>query len=71
MIDLLYEKTYKKQKGYIFKDQLFYNDNKKLIYCFVAEKNKKVECLLQWYSDFSKDEKDKVINEYLIFKGAK
>lgn len=71
MNNLLFENIYKKEKGYTFKNQLFYNNNKKLIYCFVAVKNRKTECLLQWYSDFAKDEKDKVINDYLIFKGAK
>lgn len=60
MIDLLYENIYKKEKGYTFKNQLFYNNNKKLIYCFVAIK---VDCLLQWYEDFTKNEKDKVIND--------
>ena len=43
MIDLLYENTYKKEKGYTFVDQIFYNNNKKIIYCFVAKKNKKIE----------------------------
>ena len=71
MIDLLYENVYRKYKGYTFKNQLFYNNNKRLIYCFVAIKNKKVDCLLQWYEDFTKDEKDKVINDYLIYKGVK
>ena len=71
MVNLLYEKTYRKEKGYSFKDQIFYNNNKKIIYCFVAIKNKKVDCLLQWYSEFANDEKDKVINDYLIYKGAK
>ena len=70
MINLLYENVYKKYKGYTFKNQLFYNNNKRLIYCFVAIKNKKADCLLQWYEDFTKDEKDKVINDYLIYKGV-
>ena len=68
MVDLLYESIYKKEKGYKFIDQLFYNNNKKLVYCFIAVKNKKTECLLQWYNGFTNSEKDKVIKDYLAFK---
>ena len=71
MVHLLYEYTYKKQNRYTFKDQLFWNNNNKFCYCFVAVKRGKVECLLQSLDGgFSKDEKDNVIKDYLYFKAC-
>lgn len=71
MINLLCESTYREYKGYTFIEQVFLNNNNKIIHCFVVVKNKKIDCLLQQYNDFSKEEKDKVINDYLDFKGVK
>ena len=68
MIDLLYEYIYKKESGYTFKDQLYYNNNKKLVYCFVAKKGRNIECLLQNFKGFTNAEKDNVINDYLECK---
>ena len=66
MIYKLNEYVYKKQNGYTFKEQLFWNNNNRLVYCFVAVKGRAVECLLQSLCNgFKKDEKDKVINDYL------
>ena len=69
MIYKLKEYVYKKQNKYTFKEQLFWNNNNRLVYCFVAVKGGKVECLLQsLYNGFKKDEKDKVISDYLSSK---
>ena len=71
MVHLLLESVYKKQSRYTFKDQLFWNNNNKFCYCFVAVKGSKVECLLQSLDGgFSKDEKDNVIRDYLYFKAC-
>ena len=69
MIYKLNEYVYEKQNKYTFKQQLFLNNNNRLVYCFVAVKGGKVECLLQsLYSGFSKSEKDKAIKDYLSGK---
>ena len=69
MVYKLNEYIYKKCKGYTFKEQLFWNNNNRFVYCFVAAKGRTVECLLQsLYNGFSKQEKDKVINDYLNSK---
>ena len=69
MIYKLNEYVYKKQSGYTFKEQLFLNNNNRLVYCFVAAKGRAVECLLQsLYNGFKKAEKDKVISDYLDSK---
>ena len=69
MIYKLNEYVYLKKNKYTFKEQLFLNNNKRLVYCFVAVKGRVVECLLQsLYNGFTKAEKDKVINEYLNHK---
>ena len=69
MIYKINECVYSKKNKYTFKEQIFLNANKKLVYCFVAVKGGAIECLLQsLYNGFSKNEKDKVINEYLSGK---
>ena len=69
MIYKLYENVFLKKNKYTFKEQLFLNNNNRLVYCFVASKNGVVDCLLQsLYSGFSKEEKDKVIVDYLNSK---
>ena len=69
MIYKLNESVYLKKNKYTFKEQLFLNNNNRLVYCFVAVKGGVVECLLQsLYSGFTKSEKDKVINDYLSSK---
>ena len=69
MIYKLNECIYKKQNKYTFKDQLFLNNNNRLVYCFVAVKGRAVKCLLEsLYSGFTKSEKDKAINDYLSNK---
>ena len=66
MIYKLDESVYLKKNKYTFNEQIFLNNNNKLVYCFVAVKNGAVKCLLQsLYSGFTKDEKDKVINDFL------
>ena len=69
MIYKLNECIYLKKNKYTFKDQLFLNNNNILVYCFVAKKGRCVDCLLQsLFSGFTKDEKDKVISDYLSSK---
>ena len=69
MIYNIDEVTYKMYKGYTFKVQLFLNNNNRLVYCFVAVKNDAVKCLLQSsFHGFTKDEKDKAINDFLKSK---
>ena len=69
MIYKLDECIYLKKNKYIFKEQLFLNNNNKLVYCFVAIKSGVVECLLQSiHNGFTKSEKDKIIDEYLNSK---
>ena len=69
MIYKLNEYVYLKKNKYTFKEQLFWNNNNRFVYCFVAVKGRCVDCLLQsLYSGFTKDEKDKAINEYLSHK---
>ena len=69
MVYKLNEYIYKKCKGYTFKDELFWNNNNRFCYCFVAVKNGVTECLLQSICNgFTKDEKDKVIIDYLNSK---
>ena len=71
MVHLLLESVYLKKDKYTFKDQLFWNNNNKFCYCFVAVKRGKVECLLQSLDGgFSKGEKDNVIRDYLYFKAC-
>ena len=66
MIYKLNEYVYLKKNKYTFKEELFLNNNNKLVYCFVVVKNGVVECLLQsLYNGFTKNEKDKAIEEYL------
>ena len=73
MIDLLSENTYKKEKGYLFKSQMFLNNNKNIVYCLVAVKNGViVDCLDEKFdNDFSNEYKNAIINDYLDFKGVK
>ena len=69
MAYILNEYVYLKKYKYTFKEQLFWNDNNRFVYCFVAVKNGKVDCLLQsLYNGFKKDEKDKAIKDYLNHK---
>ena len=68
MIYKLDECIYKKEKGYTFKNQIFLNNNHLVIYCFIAQKGRNVDCLLESYEAFPKAEKDKVINDYLKCK---
>ena len=68
MIYKLKENTYKKYNNYVFKDQIFLNNNNKLVYCFVAIKNNNIECLAQNLNGFQNDYKNKLINDYLNFK---
>ena len=67
MIDLLIKNIYKKYNNYKFIDQTFLNNNKKIIHCFVAKKNKAVVCLLQSYNAFNDAEKNKAINDYINY----
>ena len=72
MIYNIDEITYKMYKGYTFKVQLFLNNNNRLVYCFVAVKGRAVDCLLQsLFHGFTKDEKEKAINDYLNNKKIK
>ena len=69
MVYKLLENIYKKHKGYTFKDELFWNNNNRFVYCFVAVKGRAVECLLQSINGgFTKDEKENVIKDYLNSK---
>lgn len=68
MIYKLNEEIYKKYKGYSFISQTFLNNNKKVVYCFVAKKSKNVECLIQQLYPIENNEKDKVISDYLNYK---
>ena len=69
MVYLLNETVYLKKDKYTFKDQLFWNNNNRFCYCFVAVKGGKVDCLLQSIDGgFKKDKKDKVIKDYLNSK---
>ena len=69
MVYKLLENIYKKCKGYTFKDELFWNNNNRFCYCFVAVKRGVTECLLQSINGgFSKDEKENVIKDYLNSK---
>ena len=71
MIYNIDEITYKMYKGYTFKVQTF-QDGVTVIYCFVAVKNDAAVCLLQsLFHGFTKDEKDKAINDYLKNKKIK
>ena len=65
----LNEYVYLKKNKYTFKEQLFWNNNNRFVYCFVAVKGRTIECLLQsLYNGFKKEEKDKVINDFLSSK---
>ena len=67
MIYKLDECIYLEKNKYTFKTELFWKDNM-LIYWYVASKNGVVACLLQsLFTGFSKEEKNKAINDY--FKG--
>ena len=69
MIYKINDSVYFKKNKYTFKEQIFLNDNKILVYCFVVAKGRTVECLLQsLYSGFAKKEKDAAINDYLSKK---
>ena len=69
MIYKLNEYVYLKKDKYTFKEQLFLNNNNRLVYCFVAVKDGVTECLLQsLYNGFKKEEKDKAIDNYLNSK---
>ena len=68
MIYKLKEYVFLKKDKYTFKEQLFLNNNNKLVYCLVAVKGRVVECLLQSLNGFKKEEKDKAINDYLNAK---
>ena len=69
MIYKLDEYIYVKKDKYTFKSELYLNNNNRLVYCFVVTKGRNTECLLQSLTNgFTKDEKDKAINEYLSFK---
>ena len=73
MVYKLGEYIYKECKGYTFKEELFWNNNNRFCYCFVAVKSGVIECLLQSIiSGFTKQEKDKAIKDYLNskFKGV-
>ena len=67
MVYKINDSIYSKVGKYTFKEQIFLNNNKILVFCFVvAKKGGVVECLLQSIcSGFSKCEKDKVIKDYL------
>ena len=71
MVHLIDEYIFKKVKKYTFKYQLFWNNDNKLVFCLVAVKNGKIECLDENLSGFTDEYKNKVINEYLIYKGVK
>ena len=68
MIYKINENIYKHYKGYKFISQTFLNNNKKVVYCLVVKKNKKVECLIQQSCPIKNDEKDKIISDYLKHK---
>ena len=69
MIYKLDEHVYLKKDKYTFKEQLFWNNNNRFVYCFVAVKDGVTECLLQsLYNGFKKEQKDKAINNYLNSK---
>ena len=54
---------------YTFKSQLFLNENNRLVYCLVADNGGVIHCLLQSFTNISKECKDKAINAFL--KGKK
>ena len=69
MIYKLNEYVYLKKDKYTFKEEIFWNNNNRLVYCFVAVKDGVVECLLQsLYNGFKKEQKDKAIDNYLNSK---
>ena len=69
MIYKVNEYVYLKKNKYTFKEQLFLNNNNRLVYCFVVVKNGATECLLQsLFNGFKKEEKDKAIKDYLADK---
>ena len=68
MIYKINENIYRRYKGYKFISETFLNNNKKVVYCLVAKKNKKVECLIQQARPIKNDEKDKTISDYLNHK---
>ena len=69
MIYKINDYIYKKKNKYTFKEEIFLNNNKRLVYCFVAIKDGVIDCLLQSiYNGFKNDEKDKAINDYLSGK---
>ena len=65
MVDLLNECVYLKKDKYTFIDQLFLNNNKKLVYCLIVVNGDVVHCLLESYEKPSKEEKDEAIKQYL------
>ena len=69
MIYKLDECIYKKEKGYTFKEQLFLNNNNKLVYCLIADKNGVIECLDENLDGFTKEYKDYIISKYLDVRG--
>ena len=68
MIYKINENIYKHYKGYDFISETFLNNNKKVVYCLVVKKNKKVECLIQQARPIKNNEKDKAISDYLNHK---
>ena len=64
MIYKLNEYVYLKENKYIFKEQLFL-DNGRKVYCLVAVSGDVVHGLLQSLFNLKKDEVDEAIEEYL------
>ena len=60
----LNEYVYLSKDKYTFKEWLIL-DNHRLVYCLVAVNGDVIHGLLQSFNKLSKDEKDKVIKEYL------
>ena len=65
----LCECVYLKKDKYTFKEQLFLNNNNKIVYCLVADKSGDIECLYQSLNSFGNKTKDLIIKQYLDFKG--